>query len=29
LAGVLACVILGAAMYLLTLFALRRRTARS
>ncbi len=29
MAGVLACVILGAAMYLLTLFALRRRTARS
>jgi len=28
-AGVLACVILGGAMYLLTLFALRRRTARS
>jgi ABC-2 type transport system permease protein len=28
LAGVLACVILGGAMYLLTLFALRRRTAR-
>jgi ABC-2 type transport system permease protein len=27
-AGVLACVILGAAMYLLTLFALRRRTSR-
>ena len=29
MAGVLACVILGLAMYLLTLFALRRRTARS
>ena len=29
MAGVLACVILGGAMYLLTLFALRRRTARS
>jgi ABC-2 type transport system permease protein len=29
MAGILACVILGAAMYLLTLFALRRRTARS
>ncbi len=28
-AGVLACVVLGGAMYLLTLFALRRRTARS
>jgi ABC-2 type transport system permease protein len=28
LAGVIACVILGGAMYLLTLFALRRRTAR-
>jgi ABC-2 type transport system permease protein len=28
-AGVLACVILGLAMYLLTLFALRRRTARN
>jgi len=28
-AGILACVILGGAMYLLTLFALRRRTARS
>jgi len=29
MSGVLACTILGAAMYLLTLFALRRRTARS
>jgi ABC-2 type transport system permease protein len=29
MAGVLACVLLGAAMYLLTLWALRRRTARS
>lgn len=29
MAGVLACVILGVAMYLLTLFALRHRTARS
>lgn len=29
LAGVLACVLLGLAMYLLTLFALRRRTARN
>jgi ABC-2 type transport system permease protein len=29
MAGVLACMILGLAMYLLTLFALRRRTARS
>lgn len=29
IAGVLACLILGAGMYLLTLFALRRRTARS
>lgn len=29
MAGLLACVILGVAMYLLTLFALRRRTARS
>lgn len=28
-AGILACVILGLAMYLLTLFALRRRTARN
>jgi ABC-2 type transport system permease protein len=28
-AGVVACVILGVAMYLLTLFALRRRTARN
>ncbi len=28
-AGVLACVVLGVAMYLLTLYALRRRTARS
>ncbi len=29
MASILACVILGGAMYLLTLFALRRRTARS
>lgn len=29
MAGVMACVILGVAMYLLTLFALRRRTARN